>query len=90
MRLSIGHLMLYVLILLKLTSMFFFCVLFVEFPKFFGPKRHFTFWLSVIVFRFSSVFSHPLVTNVEVPFITISGFRRFVNELFALLGCYAA
>jgi hypothetical protein len=67
-----------------------FRVLFLSYPKFLKPNRHFIFWLSIIVTRCSSVFSSPLVTNVEIQFILISGFYRCINEIFTLLGRYAA
>jgi len=51
---------------------------------------HFIFWLSIIVIRCSSVFSSLLVTKLEILFILISGFYRGINEIFDLLGCYAA
>jgi len=93
MRLSFDHLMLFICkrlwILLK-GNLMFFRVLFLSFPKFLEANRHFIFWLSIIVIRCCSVFSSALITNVEIPFILISGFYRGVNEIFALLGCYAA
>jgi hypothetical protein len=64
-----------------------FRVLFLSFSKFLEPNRNFIFWLSIIVIQCSSVFSFPLVMNVEIPFILISGFYRGINAIFALPGC---